>query len=220
MRRLNNSLVLKTLMTVLALASATLAHGQTEAIDDAHLMLPDADDPYPFKARDVSIEDALRMFSRNLRIGLNIAEDIDGDARGDFDLDGSRLEYLEQMAALYDFGWYYDGSILHVFAIGQMQTKVYSLQQTDGAELISMLRSLGVYQRRFFHRADARRQALLVSGPESYLAIVDEVVEALETAETRKVRVLRGSTRGVSQTIVSPNSGDGSAGASGDVGGS
>ena len=66
-----------------------------------------------------------------------------------------------------------------------------------------MLQTLGVYQKRFFHRADARRQALLVSGPESYIETVTQVVEALEAADTRKITVLRGSGGGASQTIVS-----------------
>ena len=200
MQRFGHLLFPAILAAVVTITCAPPAFSET---DDRHLMLPGADEPYPFNARDVSIEDALRLFSRNLRVGITIAEDVDLSARAVFDMNGTRQEYLDEIAALYDFGWYFDGSVLHIFSIGQMQIKVYSLQQTNGSELISMLQTLGVYQKRFFHRADARRQALLVSGPESYIETVTQVVEALEAADTRKITVLRGSGGGASQTIVS-----------------
>jgi type III secretion protein C len=194
--------------------------GATESFDDSHLDLPGANESYPLRARDVTVEDALRMFSRNLRIGLVIDEGFDGSATTDLTVDGTRQEYLEELAALFDFGWYFDGAVLHVFNIGEMQIEVYPLQQTNGAELISMLKSLGVYQKRFFHRADGRRQALLVSGPASYIETVGQVVQALETAETRKVTVLRGSTGSVSATILSQPSSSPAVPAAGDSGGS
>jgi hypothetical protein len=39
-----------------------------------------------------------------------------------------------------------------------------------------------------------------VSGPQSYVETISAVVEALEQARSREVKVLRGSTGGASQT--------------------
>jgi type II secretory pathway component GspD/PulD (secretin) len=186
--------------SVLLLASRP---GIAEDYDDRHQKLPGADLEYPLRSREVTVEDALRLFSRNLRIGLTIEEGFVATALTDLTVDGSRQDYLEELAALYDFGWYFDGAVLHIFSIAEMKTQLYPLQQTTGSELISILKSLGVYQAKYFHRADTRRQALLVSGPPSYVETVGKLVEALEQAKPREVKVLRGSTGNVSQTSVS-----------------
>lgn len=156
--------------------------------------LPDADAMYPFVAKDISLEETLRLFSRNLRIGLSIEEDFDGSQIVNVDLKATSEQYLEELASMFDFRWYFDGVVLHISAVGTFETQVFALQQTNGDELISLLVSLGVYQPRFRHRADDRRRALLVSGPRAYLDVVAKVVEAAETSEQRKVVIMRGGS--------------------------
>lgn len=195
-----SGLLLIVLLLVIGMSAPVLAN-------DIRHTLPGANDPYPFQSREMTVEENLRLFSRNLRIGLIIAEGVDGKAIMDVEIKGTRSDYLDQLAMLFDFGWYFDGAVLHIFSVGELQTKVFSLQKMKGAELISMLKSLGVYQNRFLHRADDRRQALLVSGPKSYVETVAEVVEALEQSEVRTVKVLRGSSGGTSTTILSQESG-------------
>lgn len=194
-----SGLLLIVLLLLLGMTAPVLAN-------DTEHSLPGADEPYPFQLRELTVEETLRLFSRNLRIGLIIAEGVDGKAVMDVEIEGTRSEYLDQFATLFDFGWYFDGAVLHIFSIGELETKVFALQKMKGAELISMLKSLGVYQNRFLHRADERRQALLVSGPKSYIETVTEVVEALEQSEVRTVKVLRGSSGATSTTVISQDS--------------
>lgn len=184
------------LFAVCALCYATDVSGQmngtsTTTPTDAQ-NIPAPEEVYPFRAQELDGLAALRHFTRNIGIGLNIEDGFKLTEPVNLDANLTRVDYLASLASLFDFVWYFDGHILYASPVSTMETRVFSLQSTTGPELVDLLSTLDVLQPKFKHRADESRQALLVSGPKSYIEVVAQVVEAVEGAERQKVVIIRG----------------------------
>ena len=161
-----------------------------------YMVIPDEAAPYPLIARDIDIDEALRVFARNLRIGLVVTGDISGTVtdRGEGIL--SRREYLDTRAAEFDFVWYFDGQVLRVSPVGEIETRIIPLRENSGIEALRILQSLGIYQRKFTHRYDERSRTLMVAGPAGYVELIDQATKALETADRTDITLLRGNEGG------------------------
>ena len=155
--------------------------------------LPDPLMIYPLKSRGLDVQDAVSLFAKNLRVGIVIDEEITGSISGELPQDLSRVEYIDELAALYDFVWYFDGQVLRVSPIGDIDVDVIPLRDTSGATLIETLKRLGLYQDKFIHRADTRSRVLMVSGPTSYTEMVRKVALAIEEAERTDITLMRGA---------------------------
>lgn len=159
--------------------------------------LPDALAPYPLRARGLDIQDALRLFAKNLRIGLVVDESISGEITTELASGLSREAYIDELAALHDFVWYFDGQVLRVSPVGDIEIEFIPLRDNSGATVIDMLKRLGLFQAKFTHRADPRSRMLMVSGPSSYTELVREVASAAEEAERTNITLMRGNESGV-----------------------
>jgi type II secretory pathway component GspD/PulD (secretin) len=158
-----------------------------------YMVIPDEAAPYPLIARDIDINEALRVFARNLRIGLVVTGEISGKvAAVDKDVP-SRRDYLDSRAAEFDFVWYFDGQVLRVSPVGDIETRIIPLRENSGIEALRILQSLGIYQSKFTHRYDERSRTLMVAGPSGYVELIDQATKALETADRTDITLLRGS---------------------------
>ncbi|MCU0911099.1 MAG: hypothetical protein MUE98_07070 [Rhodobacteraceae bacterium] len=177
----------------LAAATAAAQGCGPQGCTPGYLSIPDEDVPYPLIARDIDIVEALKIFARNLRIGLVVTGDISGTVTATDDTMVSRRQYLDNRAAEFDFVWYFDGQVLRVSPIGEIETRIIPLQETSGPEAIRILQSLDIYQTKFTHRYDERSRTLLVAGPTAYVDLVEKAAEALEKARRTDITLLRGS---------------------------
>ncbi|MEM9148196.1 MAG: hypothetical protein AAGC57_18665 [Pseudomonadota bacterium] len=157
-----------------------------------YLQLPDRFARYPFSARNLPIEQALKLFSKNLRIGLKIADGVEGEIAKPLPVNLSRIEHLEMLALEFDFVWYFDGTILNVSPVGDTETKVMPLVKHDGSVVIESLRELDIYQPKFVHRYGQRSRTLRVTGPTRYVEVVAEAVEAIDKADRTEITPMRG----------------------------
>ncbi|MGL6210822.1 MAG: secretin N-terminal domain-containing protein [Paracoccaceae bacterium] len=186
----------KTVLAVMALtglpAGASLAQATEEAIS-AYLSLPDPGADYPFVARGIDVQEALKAYARNLRIGLAADSAITGIVTADLGRGLSRRDYLAALALEFDFAWYFDGRVLRVSPVGATTTEIMPLQNNSGADVLRILKELDIYQPAFTHRSDLRNRTFLVSGPAEYVTLVKKAIEAIEAADRTKITVLRGS---------------------------
>lgn len=171
---------------------------ETPVVVDApdYMAIPDEAAPYPLLARDIDISDALRVFAKNLRIGLVVTGDISGTVTAADEGTLSRREYLDNRAAEFDFVWYFDGQVLRVSPVGEIETRIIPLRENSGIEALRILQSLGIYQAKFTHRYDERSRTLMVAGPTSYVDLIDQATKALETADRTDITLLRGTENG------------------------
>jgi type III secretion protein C len=192
-RMLRTGLVLAVL-----LASAAIARAQPVTPgDQSHSDLPGADRLYPLHARDLDVKDALRLFAKNLRIGLIVDDAITGPITEDLPKGMTHLAYIDELASIFDFVWYFDGSVLRVSPVGAMEMDILALRDNSGAAVIDVLHRLGIHQAKFMHRSDPRSRTLMVAGPKSYLETVRKAVEAIEEADRTNITLLRGNEGGV-----------------------
>lgn len=185
------------LVLVLALAAPPAGGAQEEVQRDLptpeYLQLPDRFASYPFSARNLPIEQALRLYSKNLRIGLKIADGVEGEIAAPLPMDLTRIEHLERLALEFDFVWFFDGTVLNVSPVGDTETRVMPLVKHDGSVVIESLRELEIYQPKFVHRYGQRSRTLRVTGPTEYVEVVAEAVEAIDKADRTEIMPLRGS---------------------------
>jgi len=171
------------------------------ATDRSYAELPGANQTYPLRSRDLDVKEALRLFAKNLRIGLIVDESIKGPIPEEIAAGLTHSEYLQELAAIFDFVWYFDGSVLRISPVGDVGMDVLALRDNSGAAVLDVLQRLGIYQEKFMHRADPRSRTLMVSGPESYMATVRKAVEAIEEADRTNITLLRGNEGGVPSAL-------------------
>jgi type II secretory pathway component GspD/PulD (secretin) len=187
---------------LLVLSTGIQAEAQEVSLDsDMYSVLPGADMPYLLKARDLDVKDALRLFAKNLRIGLMVEEAIAGPITEDLPDGLNNTDYINELAAIFDFVWYFDGSVLRVSPVGDMEMEVIALRNNSGDAVIEILQQLGIYQSRFMHRSDPRSRTLMVSGPKSYTALVKKAVQAVEEADRTNIVLMRGEEGGVPDAV-------------------
>lgn len=156
------------------------------------LQLPGAGEPYPFSGRNLPVKKALKLFSKNLRIGLEVSDDVEGEITHLSPIGDTRFEYLESLALEFDFVWYFDGAVLRVSPVGATETKVLPLAKHDGWQVIEALQALEIYQHKFIHRYGRRTRTLRITGPAEYVELVEAAVEAIDKADRQKVELVRG----------------------------
>lgn len=149
------------------------------------------DEPYHFVADEMNLNDALELFGRNHHIGVIVDADIENEKVLETTGTVTSFEYLENLSVDFGLNWYFDGSILRVFLLGDTETRIIPLKTRYADEVIETLVELGVYQPRFPHMTGQHAQALRVTGPREYLDVVALTVEAIELSRQVDVRVRR-----------------------------
>lgn len=180
----------------IALLSGVLAWAPIHA---AAFPLPDAQAPYQFVSDDMELVEALRLFGRNLSIGIELDPAIQGklSSASGVSQTRSRQEYLEALSEEFGLVWFFDGTILHVYPASSVETRFFALQELEATRVMHILGNLGVLQPKFLHRLDARNRVLLVSGPPGYVKTIKAALDALRESERARINVIRGETSGL-----------------------
>lgn len=140
---------------------------------------------YTLVARNMDLRTALNSFAVAEGLSIVISDSVSGEFSGDF-RDVPAGEFLDKLATVHNFTWYYDGAALYLYSAGEIQTLLIDLQYMKAGEVRQMLGELGVEDRRFPIRTTSNDELILVSGPPRYVAIVAETI-----AKADKLRELR-----------------------------
>jgi type III secretion protein C len=146
--------------------------------------------PFVYKAESRKLSEVLQDFSASVEVPVVIADGVDGIVNGKFNL--TPASFLDLMSSAYALTWYYDGSVLYVYPVRSIQSKVIFLRDFGAERIERLLQSLKLGDRRFPLRYDASEKTLVVSGPPRHLELIDSMVDALsERGKEEGRRIVR-----------------------------
>ncbi|MBQ3344882.1 MAG: type III secretion system outer membrane ring subunit SctC [Kiritimatiellae bacterium] len=172
-------------MGVAALLVGWCLGGVSYAGAEAAQSIPWKTPSYTLVARNMDLRTALNTFAVAEGLSIVISDSVAGEFSGDF-RDVPAGEFLDKLATVHNFTWYYDGAALYLYSAGEIQTLLIDLQYMKAGEVRKMLEELGVEDRRFPIRTTSNDELIMVSGPPRYVAIVAETI-----AKADKLRELR-----------------------------
>ena len=170
--------MLAVLLTALFVASGLQA-AETEG------RIPWKTTEYTLLAREMPLRDALDSFGAAQGIPVVSSRNVGGVLSGDFRKLAPR-EFLERVAAMNSLIWYYDGTILYVYASGEVVTELLELQYMKVDDVAALLKELGIEDHRFPLKNAANSQLLMVSGPPRYVELVQEVVKKADALQMHR----------------------------------
>ena len=137
---------------------------------------------FSYVAQDKPLKEFIREFSAGEGVNVVIAPEVEGTVNGKFNLAPQSM--LDLLAMSFGLTWYYDGSVLYVYAAGDMSTEVLPLGATTSDQLLEALNRLGISDRRFPISYDRAHNTARIAGPKRYVELVKQTVAALNQQTT------------------------------------
>ncbi len=139
------------------------------------------------------LRELLLEFSTTYGVPAFIADDISGSVTGRFDLTPQSL--LEQLAVSHGFTWFFDGTVLYIQKSNALVSEVIPMPDPNAQRVMRVLESLGLMDRRFPVKFDARAKVARVTGPKPYVDAVREALQSMDNETSQlddaMVRVFR-----------------------------
>ena len=130
---------------------------------------------YSLNARQMDVRSALETFGVAEGVPVIMSDAVSGVFSGNF-TDMPAAEFLGRMATVHNLVWYYDGASIYVNASGETTSMLLDLKYMKAAEVLSMLRELGVEDSRFPIKTAQDGELIMVSGPPRYVQLVAETI--------------------------------------------
>lgn len=153
----------------LAILAVSPAHAQASK-------LPDLNEHVHFFAVEEDVVNILRMIALNAGLRLEAT----GKVRGNIvnkTFDGQINTIVEQLSKQFNLDWYVAGDTLYVSNMDERTTRIVNLNRIDFKDVSSVLDASGLPSERFSMRSVSNGRALLMSGPPSYLAMAETILE-------------------------------------------
>ena len=163
---------LKLLMVAMALGFAQFAFSADEA---AAKKLPWKSQEYTLVARQMPIRSALESFSVAQGIPILLSDRVVGVLSGDFKK-VQPDDFLNRISAVHNLTWYYDGTALYIYSVGEMGSALIDLKYMKAREVLAMMVELGVEDSRFPLKTASNGELIMVSGPPRYVMLVSEMI--------------------------------------------
>ena len=164
--------ILELLAAVLVLglsASATCAENSSVK------KLPWKSSEYTLVARQMPIRAALESFSVAQGIPILLSDSVAGVLSGDFK-GVPPADFLNRISAVHNLTWYYDGTALYIYTVGEMGSTLIDLKYMKADEVLAMMVELGVEDSRFPLKTASNGELIMVSGPPRYVMLVAEMI--------------------------------------------
>lgn len=151
--------------------------------------VPWPDAPYSYYATNIRLDTVLAEFAAGFSLSLSIAPDVGGVVNGRFTAQ-SPTEFISRLAGVYGFVWYTHAGTLFVSKASDITTRGISAPGTGIATMRKALADLGVLEPRFGWGELGEQGVALVSGPPSYVNLVEATVRSLP-ARAQQLSVFR-----------------------------
>lgn len=142
-------------------------------------------EPFHYVAQGESLREVLANFAANYQGAVTVSDKVNDQVNATFEHQGPQA-FLDQLAALYNLTWYYDGALLFVDKASEIQTQLVPLGKVGEPQLRAALQGTGVWASRFAWRVGAGGRLVYVSGPPRYLQLVEQTVKVLEQQQVLK----------------------------------
>ena len=137
--------------------------------------LPWKSSEYTLVARQMPIRAALESFSVAQGIPILLSDSVAGVLSGDFK-GVPPADFLNRISAVHNLTWYYDGTALYIYTVGEMGSTLIDLKYMKADEVLAMMVELGVEDSRFPLKAASNGELIMVSGPPRYVMLVAEMI--------------------------------------------
>ena len=147
---------------------------------------------YSYFAQGTRLETVLADFVAGFSLSLSIQPGVTGTVTGRFTT-ATPTEFLSRLGGMYGFSWYTHAGVLHVSKANDMVTRSLPIPGGGLAQVRATLTELGVVDPRFGWGELPDHGILMVSGPASYVSLVEESLKQLSAGGGggRQVRVFR-----------------------------
>ena len=157
------------------LAVVMFASFASAAQKPAAKRLPWKNPEYTLVARQLPIRSALESFSVAQGIPILLSDRVNGVLSGDFKR-VSPADFLDRISAVHNLTWYYDGTALYIYTVGEMGSTLIDLRYMKADEVLKMMVELGVEDSRFPLKTASNGELIMVSGPPRYVMLVSEMI--------------------------------------------
>lgn len=150
---------------------------------------PDA--PYSYFADNTPLDKVLRDFAAGFSLTLSVQPGVGGMVNGRFTTPNP-TEFISRLGGVYGFSWFTHAGTLHVGRASDIVTRSIPLPASSISQMRSALTDLGVLEPRFGWGELADQGIVLVSGPPSYVNLLEATVRQLPAgASAQQVMVFR-----------------------------
>lgn len=139
---------------------------------------PWPDSSYSYFTEAAPLESVLREFASGFSLGLALAPGVTGTVNGRFS-SANPTEFLARLGGVYGFLWYTHGGKLHVSRAADAVMRVLPLPPGGTGRLRQILTEMGVVDPRFGWGELPDHGVLMVSGPVSYVDLVESTLKQL-----------------------------------------
>jgi type III secretion protein C len=138
------------------------------------------------------LETVLAEFAASFNLSLSVQPGVTGTVSGRF-TSATPTEFLSRLGGVYGFTWYTHAGVLHVSRVGDTVIRSIPVPARGLANLRATLTDLGVVEPRFGWGELPEHGVLMISGPASYVSLVEETLRQLPAggAGMRQIRVFR-----------------------------
>ncbi|HZY20523.1 MAG TPA: type III secretion system outer membrane ring subunit SctC [Ramlibacter sp.] len=169
-----------------ALLSACLAAGAATA---APAPWPDA--PFTYYAQGEPLAKVLADFASGFSLSLSVQPGLGGTVNGRF-TSRNPTEFITRLGGVYGFTWYTHAGTLHVSKANDIVTRSLPVPGGSVGTLRQALTDLGVLEPRFGWGELGQQGVVMVSGPASYVRLVEATLAQLPPASgAQQVAVFR-----------------------------
>lgn len=147
---------------------------------------------YSYYAEGARLEAVLAEFASGFNLSLSIQPGVSGMVSGRFTA-ATPSEFLSRLGSVYGFVWYVHAGVLQVSRASDMVTRSLPIPSGGLTHVRATLTELGLVDPRFGWGELPDHGILMVSGPNSYVNLIEETMRQLSAGGTslRQVRVFR-----------------------------
>ena len=145
---------------------------------------------FVYRAEGRRLADVLQDFAASQGLPGVVGEGVEGVVNASFDT--TPENFLAAISKAYGVLWYHDGTALYFYPAKAVQSRLFRLKGYSRKEVIGLLESLNLGDKRFPLKFDEAQRTLLVYGPPRHVELVAQALDTLDQgASEGNERVVR-----------------------------
>ncbi|MEH6633685.1 MAG: hypothetical protein V7776_23010 [Halopseudomonas aestusnigri] len=151
--------------------------------------LPGANTVYNYRGPEVLLRKSIEKFAENIGYPVIISEKI--NARIDAKIPMlTRKGFLDKLAVRYRLVWYFDGGVLHVSSLSELETTTITLNSWTAHEIVRELKNSGLWEPRFIRTGHPLSRLIVVVAPVSYSKVLNKLVHEIDKSSPRGTEIV------------------------------
>lgn len=124
------------------------------------------------------LENVIREVVRSRKVSLKISSKVEGYI-SNRNLSGTQQDVLDALGGEFNYEWFEHNGTLYVSSRQEATTRVIELGELRGPTVLDALRNAGLETDRFPIRVLQDNKTMVLSGPPSYVALSEAIVQSL-----------------------------------------